>query len=64
MNGGNGWLEGEDGEDECRSDLTGESGGRDEGPEGGAGSSGDLALYGTKSCIGGVMECCFKTEAN
>ena len=58
MNEGSERLEGGDGEGhrndggECRSGLTRESEGRDEGPEGEAGSSGDLALCEMKSCIG------------
>ena len=59
MNEGTGWLEGEDGEGhrrsegECRSSLIRESEGREVGPEGVTSSSGDLALCGTMSCIGG-----------
>ena len=59
VNEGIEWLEGEDGEwhkgseGECRSSLMRESGRRELGPEREAGSSGDLALCGTRSCIGG-----------
>jgi len=57
-----GWLEGGDGEGhqrsegECRSSLTRESGRRESGPERGDGSSGEPALCGTMSCIGGKSE--------